>query len=66
MSKLVTLVLALALLGAATAATAQTMSCFVDTRANDPFTPTRCFGVVFGARFTMAVFRVDSPLPQHF
>jgi hypothetical protein len=66
MRKLVILVLALALLGASTAATAATMSCFVDTRANDPFTPNRCFGVVPGAKYTTAVFRVDSPLPENF
>jgi len=64
MSKLVTLVLALALLGASTAATAATMSCFVDTPANDPFTPNRCFGVVPGRQFTTAVFRVDNLLPN--
>jgi hypothetical protein len=66
MSKLVTLALALALLGASTAATAATMSCFVDTPADDRFTPNRCFGVVPGAKYTTAVFRVDAPLPENF
>jgi len=59
MRKLVTLVLALALWGASTAATAATMSCFVDTPALDPFTPKVCFGEVPGAKYTTAVFRVD-------
>jgi hypothetical protein len=66
MRKLVTLGLALALLGASTAAAAATMSCFVDTPANDRFTPNRCFGVVPGAKYTTAVFRVDPPLPENF
>jgi hypothetical protein len=66
MRKLVTLVLALALWGASTAATAATMSCFVDTPALDPFTPKVCFGEVPGAKYTTAVFRVDPPLPEHF
>ena len=65
MSKLATLILALALLGAATAATAETMSCFVDTAANDHFTPRECFGWwVPGRHFATAVFRVDNLLPN--
>jgi len=70
MKKLVTLVLACALLGPAIAATAQTpppMSCFVDTPAYDEFTPEYCFAVIPGARFATAVFRaLPPPLPNRF
>jgi hypothetical protein len=71
MGKLATLIIALALLGVATAATAQTeqtaltgntMSCFVDTPANDEFTPTVCSAVV-NRQSTKAVFRVDNFTP---
>jgi hypothetical protein len=41
-----------------------TMSCFVGTPAK--FTPNRCFGVVPGATYATAVFRVDPPLPENF
>ena len=40
------------------------MSCFVGTPAK--FTPNRCFGVVPGAKYATAVFRVDPPLPENF
>jgi hypothetical protein len=66
MKELVKPLLICALLGSPMAATAETMSCFVDTPALDRFTPHRCFAVVFGARFATALFRVDRPLPNNY
>lgn len=37
------------------------MSCMVDTPADDQFHGGHCFGLVHGARYTTAVFRVDNP-----
>ena len=63
MRKLMILVLALVLLGASTAATAATMSCSLD---GVDFTPKYCFGMLPGAHYAKAVFRVDPPLPENF
>jgi hypothetical protein len=65
MRTLMTLVLAV-VLGAATTATAATMSCLVDTPALDRYTPENCTAVIPGAQFATASFRIDPPLPQHF
>lgn len=66
MKELVKPLLVCALLGSPMAATAETMSCFVDTPRLDRFTTPRCFSVIFGAQSATAVFRVDPPLPNNF
>jgi len=43
----------------ASAAMADTMSCYVDTQAYDEFTVNACDAVIYGANETTAVFRVD-------
>ncbi len=43
------------------AVAAPVMSCMVDTPAYDEFNERFCFGLVYGARYTTAVFRVDNP-----
>jgi hypothetical protein len=74
MRKLITLVLALVLLGAATAAmadpaatvaAADTMSCFVGSNVpNPPYTPNYCeLRLRNGARYSTAKFRVDFSPP---
>jgi hypothetical protein len=63
MSKLATLVLALALLGAATAATADTMSCSVAGTNPPVYTPDVCDAFKPGISYAWAKFRVDPAPP---
>lgn len=41
------------------------MSCYIDTRAYDEFTPNHCLNIVWGAKTATAVFRVDN-LPANY
>ena len=65
MKRLLSITAGSLLLGSSLSAIADGMSCYVDTRGYDQFTPDYCFAVVGGARRATAVFRIDD-LPNHY
>jgi len=59
--KLQSIVAGILLIASSSAFASSGMSCFVDTPDYDEFTSGFCFAMIFGARTTTAVFRVDNP-----
>ncbi|WKE65876.1 hypothetical protein PVT67_01050 [Gallaecimonas kandeliae] len=62
--KMRTIVAATLLLGTGSAF-ASGMSCYIDTKAYDQFTPNDCSALVYGATQATAVFRIDN-LPSRY